>query len=61
MRVTLVPPVGAAALRVTVPVEVDPPPTLVGLMAIPDKLGGLTVRLPPTDPEGKAPLILVMA
>ena len=45
-RVTCAPPEGAAPLSVTVPVEGDPPVTLVGLSATEDsvaELGGVTV------------------
>ena len=44
-RVTCAPPVGAAPLSVTVPVEGDPPVTLVGLSATEERvaeLGGVT-------------------
>jgi hypothetical protein len=47
-RFTVAPPVGAAALRVTVPVEGDPPVTLLGLSVIEVSVGldeeGITVR-----------------
>lgn len=47
-RLTTAPPLGAAPLRVTVPVEEDPPLTLVGLSASVDSVaepepGGLLV------------------
>jgi hypothetical protein len=41
--VTCAPPVGAAADNMTVPVELFPPPTLDGLMAIDDSVGGPAV------------------
>ena len=44
-RVMVAPPVGAAAFRVTVPVEAVPPVTLVGLTLTPETDGGLTVRV----------------
>jgi hypothetical protein len=47
-RFTTAPPVGAAPLRVTVPVEGDPPVTLPGLSVIEVRVGldegGITVR-----------------
>ncbi|PYN91599.1 MAG: hypothetical protein DMD91_33985, partial [Candidatus Rokuibacteriota bacterium] len=46
-RPTMVPPLGAAAVNVTVPVDPAPPITLVGLTVTDDKVGaagtGLTV------------------
>ena len=42
---TTAPPLGAGALRVTVPWDVAPPVTLVGLTERVLKLGGLTVRV----------------
>ena len=47
-RLTTAPPLGAAPLRVTVPVDEDPPLTLVGLSASADRVaepepGGLLV------------------
>ena len=45
-RVTLSPAVGATAFRVTVPVELAPPRTLVGLRVTLLITGALTVRLP---------------
>jgi hypothetical protein len=43
-RVTLMPPVGAAPVKVTVPVEDVPPVTLVGFTDTPDRAiaGGVT-------------------
>src|SRR5438270_13748990 len=38
-RFTMAPPAGAASLRVTVPVEGDPPFTLLGLSMIEDSVG----------------------
>src|SRR5438477_12026716 len=38
-RFTMAPPAGAAPLRVTVPVEGDPPVTLPGLSIIEDSVG----------------------
>ena len=47
-RFTVAPPLGAAPLRVTVPVEGDPPVTLLGLSVIEFSVGleeeGITVR-----------------
>jgi len=47
-RFTMAPPAGAAPLRVTVPVEGDPPVTLLGLSVIEVSVGldeeGITVR-----------------
>jgi len=46
IRETAAPPLGAGLLRVTVPIEVDPPVTLVGLSAIAESVaepGGVTV------------------
>ena len=44
-RVTVAPPVGAEAVSVTVPVDVPPPITVVGLRVRADNVGGFTVRL----------------
>ena len=47
-NVTTAPPVGAALLRVTVPVDEDPPMTLVGFKVTEDKVtvvGGVTVSI----------------
>ena len=44
-NVTIDPPVGAAALSVTVPVELLPPVTLVGLSVTEETAGGFTVRV----------------
>jgi hypothetical protein len=38
-RLTMAPPLGAGPLRVTVPVEVEPPLTLVGLSITEDSVG----------------------
>ena len=38
-RLTVTPPLGAAPLRVTVPVEADPPVTLLGLSVIAESTG----------------------
>ena len=46
IRETAAPPLGAGPLRVTVPIEGDPPVTLVGLSAIAESVaepGGVTV------------------
>ena len=47
-RLTMAPPLGAAPLRVTVPVEGDPPVTVLGLSVIEVSVGldeeGITVR-----------------
>jgi hypothetical protein len=43
---TTAPPVGAAPLRVTVPVDVTPPTTEVGLKVTEDGTGGVTVSVP---------------
>jgi hypothetical protein len=43
-RVTVRPPVGAAPVSVTVPVDVLPPITVVGLTVRFDNVGGFTVR-----------------
>ena len=43
--VTVAPPVGAALLRVTVPVEELPPVTVAGFTLSPDNAGGLTVSV----------------
>jgi hypothetical protein len=45
VRVTDAPPVGAAELSVTVPVEEVPPTTLTGLRLSPETVGGVTVKL----------------
>jgi hypothetical protein len=43
--VTVAPPVGAAPLKVTVPVDVAPPTTDVGLLVIEDKVAVLMLRV----------------
>ena len=48
-RLTTIPPVGAAPLSVTVPVEVEPPVTEVGLTLKLDGEGGVTVSVAVTD------------
>lgn len=50
LSVTTDPPVGAAAFRVTVPVELLPPVTEVGLKDTADTEGGLTVSVAVADP-----------
>jgi hypothetical protein len=50
-RFTDSPPVGAAPLRVTVPVEGDPPTTEVGFNVTLAGIGGVTVRTAVTDTE----------
>ena len=42
-RVTTAPPAGAAPFKVTVPVELFPPTTDVGFLAIEERVGALTV------------------
>jgi hypothetical protein len=49
-KVTSVPPVGAAPVRVTVPVEELPPVTLAGLMATLASAGGLIVTVAVCEP-----------
>jgi hypothetical protein len=44
-RVTIAPPAGAAPFKVTVPVEVFPPTTEVGFLAIAESVAALTVRV----------------
>ena len=44
-KVTTAPPAGAAAFRLTVPVELFPPTTEVGFLAIEESVGALTVRV----------------
>jgi len=45
MRVTTAPPVGAGPLSMTVPVEGDPPLTLLGFSLSKVRVGGVTVRV----------------
>jgi hypothetical protein len=45
LKVTTVPADGAGPLRVTAPVEVDPPVTEFGDKETPVRLGGVIVRL----------------
>ena len=45
VSVTAVPPVGAGPLKVTVPWEVVPPKTVVGLSESESRAGGVTVRV----------------
>lgn len=44
-RLTAAPPTGATPFSVTVPVELLPPVTNVGLSVILDSIGGFTVRV----------------
>ena len=44
-RLTLIPPVGAGPLRVTVPVDGEPPCTVVGLSVNEDSDGADTVNV----------------
>lgn len=44
-NVTVTPPLGAAPFKVTVPVELFPPTTEVGLRVIEDRVAALTVRV----------------
>src|SRR3989442_1797358 len=57
----MAPPVGAAAVNVTVPVAPVPPTTLVGLTVTEDKLGaagaGLTVSTAERETPPKVPVI----
>ena len=55
-RVMSVPPLGAGPFSVTVPVELAPPTTEVGLLLIEDKLAVLTV----TDAVRLTPMLAVM-
>ena len=48
-RLTTYPPVGAGPLRLTVPVEVEPPITDVGETATLASTGGLTVNVVVTE------------
>jgi len=47
-RETAIPDAGAGALSVTVPVVATPPVTLDGEIVSPDRLYGVTVRVPVT-------------
>ena len=47
VRPTEIPPAGAGPLKVTVPVELPPPRTLVGLRVSALTPGGVTVRVAP--------------
>jgi hypothetical protein len=48
-NVTTAPPAGAAPLSVTVPVELFPPKTEVGLLVSAEKVAALTVRVAVPD------------
>ena len=45
VRATVMPPMGALPVSVTVPVELDPPVTVVGLRVRVESAGGFTVRV----------------
>jgi len=51
VKLTVRPPTGAGLLIVTVPVEVDPPGTDVGLSERPETVGAVIVKLPVCDVE----------
>ena len=61
-NVTMAPPVGAAVVKVTVPVLGAPPTTLVGLTVTEDRVGaagaGLTVSTAVRETAPKAPVIV---
>src|SRR5438132_8356826 len=61
-NVTMAPPVGAAAVKVTVPVLGAPPTTLVGLTVTEDRVGaagaGLTVSTAVRETAPRAPVIV---
>lgn len=57
-RVTVVPPVGAAPVRVTVPVEEVPPVTDVGLTATLDAVGASTVSFAVLVDAPEVPVIV---
>jgi len=44
-RLTLAPPAGAAPVKVTVPVELLPPTTDVGVLVTEDRVGALTANV----------------
>jgi hypothetical protein len=44
-KVTTAPPAGAAPFKVTVPVELFPPTTDVGLLVIEERVAALTLRV----------------
>jgi len=58
LRVTVVPPVGAGPLMVTVPVELVPPATLAGLKLSALITGVVTVRVAVAEVPLKAPVIV---
>jgi hypothetical protein len=61
LSVTLRPPVGAAPLMVTVPIDDAPPVTLAGLSATVDGTGAFTVSAPVADvPLAEAVIVAVM-
>src|SRR5207253_9186637 len=61
-NVTMAPPVGATAVKVTVPVLGAPPPTLVGLTVTEDRVGaaaaGLTVSATVRETAPRVPVIV---
>ena len=64
-KVTTAPPVGAAPFKVTVPVELFPPTTEVGFLAIEESVAALTVsvavQLAPRVPVMVAEVLLATA
>lgn len=59
-RVTTAPLVGAGPVKVTVPVELDPPITDVGLRATPATVEGLIVRVAVKLTEFSVPVIVAL-
>ena len=57
-RLTAVPPVPAGPLRVTVPVELLPPETVVGVSETLESAAGVTVRVAVCDVPARVPVIV---
>lgn len=58
VRATAIPPVGAGPLMVTVPVELEPPVTVVGERVMPVTVGALIVRVAVLDPDASVPVMV---
>jgi len=59
-KATTVPPDGAGRLRVTVPIELAPPTSVVGLKLIPERSATFSVRFAVSDELPKVPVMVAL-